>query len=388
MRTLLVALFLLPVTSLAEVDFTGSFWSRAVVLPELKKLSNTEALFSHSLQLKGSIHPAQNLQTHFWLFSSPQWGEDSSIQKSFRLHAYGNWNITEELKLRLGHIPYEIDSSFIAQNHYEPFPYMFEGIFLSYSAHFVSLDFWGAHPPKRRVGAEEKSGSRYALGAAMDVKATMEFLKRIHLHLIYLTDSFREEDSSKRTSRYGLNIKGEIGNQRIDYNFSFAGLNFKAEETMFNIETGYSHPKWYDSRAFISYHRDTENYNPWLYDRHENGGLLDMLQWGNLTYALFGWQVSLPKDFDVKLQVLRFQRTDNGSLYLGRYGTVFMKEKPAENNSKVLGNELDLQITKKFGSDFQTKFLGGVFIPKKGILSLLKNQNIFSQLQLTALYKF
>ena len=388
MERLFVVIFLLSFTVFAEVDFEGSFWSRAVIEPQLRKFSDTEAFLSHSLRLKGSIHPSQNFQTHFWFFSSSQWEKEVSLQESFRVYAYGNWNVTDELELRLGHVPYEIGPSFVSQNHYEPFPYMFKGIFLIYSSHFVNFNFWGAYPPKRRVGVTEEKGPQYSLGVTIDAKVAMEVFKKVNLHLIYLTDSFREEDSSNKTSRYGLNIEGEVGSQKVDYSISFAGLNFKAKQTMLNIEAGYSYPKWYDSRAFITFHRDTGNYNPWLYDRHENGGLLDMLQWGNLTYALLGWSISLPRDFDIKLQFLRFQRTEKGPFYLGRHGVSSLKEPPAESGPKVLGDEVDLQIVKTFSEVFETHLLGGVFIPKEGALSLLGNQDVFSQFQLTALYKF
>ena len=388
MERLFVALFLLSFTAFAEVDFEGSFWSRAVIEPHLRELSDTEALFSHSLRLKGSIYPSQKFQTHFWFFSSPQWEKEVSLQESFQVYAYGNWNITDELELRLGHIPYEIGPSFVSQNHYEPFPYMFKGVFLFYSAQFVNFNLWGAYPPKQRVGLTKEKGPRYSLGAAIDVKVAMEVFKKINLHLIYLTDSFRKEDSSNKTSRYGLSLEGDMGSQKIDYNISFAGLNFKAQQTMLNIETGYSYPKWHDIRAFIIFHRDTGKYNPWLYDRHENAGLMDMLQWGNLTYALLGWSISLPKDFDIQLQLLRFQRTEKGPSHLGRYGASSLKEPSSESGPKILGDEVDLQIIKTFSEAFETHLLGGVFIPKSGALSLLKNQDVISQLQLTALYKF
>ena len=389
MEKLFAALFfLIPLPVFGEVDFEGFFRSRAVVTVDSRKLSDTETNFSHSLRLQGALYPSQNLQTHFWLLSSKQWGEDISISDSFRVYAYGNWNITDELELILGQVPYETDPSFISQNLYEPFPYMFEGIFLHYSANSFSCHVWGAYPPKRRVGLKEEKGSKYSLGAALDVDVAPEFFKKIHLHLIYLMDSFKGLSETKGNSRYGLSLQGEIGGKNLDYAVSFGGLNFKSDQTMLDIEAGYSFPNWFDSRAFFGFHRDTQDYNGWLYDRHDKGGFLDLLQWGNLTYALVGLSFSFPKDFDMTVQFLRFQKTEKGSFYRGRYGDLFLKEDPLKTHSKSLGNELDLQLIKNFGTAFQTRALAGIFIPEKGALSLLKDQNIFSQFQLTALYKF
>lgn len=386
MKRLLAVFFLLPLIAYSKVDFEGSFESRAIVLPEWDKFLDTEAILDQRFRLKGSFHPTQTLQTHFYLFSSPTLGKPVSLQKSFRFYAYGNCDITEELALKLGQVPHEIGPSFVSQNLYEPFPYMFEGIFLNYKAEAINFNTWGAYPPTRKEGADSEE-IKYSLGASLDVKMALEFFKQAHLHLIYLIKSLKET-SSNQTSRYGLNIEGEIRSRKIDYNLSFGGLNFSSKQTMFDIKAGWSWPKWYDSHIFVAYHRDSLGYDPWLYDRHERGGLMDILQWGNLTYTLVGWSVGLPKDFNVKLQFLRFQRTEEGLFYSGRYGAFFLKEKVSESTSGTLGDEVDLQIEKSFGTAFRANLLGGIFIPKKGLKPAIKNQDIFSQLQLTALYKF
>ena len=389
MGKLFAALFFLTsFTALGKVDFEGFFRSRSVVTVDSKKLSDTETNFNHTLRLQGALYPSQNLQTHFWLLSSKQWGDETSITDSFRVYAYGNWSITDELELILGQVPYEMDTSFISQNHYEPFPYMFEGVFLHYSANSFSGHVWGAYPPKMRVGLKEEKGPKYSLGAALDVEVAPEFFKKIHLHLIYLVDSFKGLSDTKGNSRYGLSLQGEIGGKNFDYHISFGGLNFKADQTMLDIEAGYSFPDWLDSRAFLGFHRDTKDYSGWLYDRHDKGGLLDLLQWGNLTYGVVGLSFSFLRDFDMTVQFLRFQKTDRGSFQRGRYGDVFLQENPLKAHSKTLGNEVDLQLIKNFGSAFETRALAGVFIPEKGGLSVVKDQSIFSQLQLTALYKF
>ena len=302
MRRLFVILFFIPLIVYSEVDFKGSLELRAVIAPKLKDLLKTEAILDQRFRLKGSFYPTKALQTHFHLFSSPTLGKPISLQESFRFYAYGNCNITDELALQLGQMTYEIGPSFISKNSYEPFPYLFEGIFLNYKTDSIYLNTWGAYPPKKRVGVKEEGGLKYSLGASLDVKMALEFFRKARLHFIYLTNSLKGESLEDQISRYGLNVEGEIGSQKIDYNISFGGLNFNPEQTMFDIEAGWSRPQWYDSHIFIAYHRDSMEYDPWLYDRHEKGGLMDILQWGNLSYALVGWSVDLPKDFHIKLQ--------------------------------------------------------------------------------------
>ena len=62
---------------------------------------------------------------------------------------------------------------------------------------------------------------------------------------------------------------------------------------MYHFLLSYSWPFLPNSRIFVGYHTDSTKYQPWLYDRHKNAGLLDIFLWGNLTYYFFGFSGSV-----------------------------------------------------------------------------------------------
>ena len=233
-----------------------------------------------------------------------------------------------------------------------------------------------------RSGGEERAGAEKAPASAAAQSAG------------------RKNRRLQETARYGLSAQGEIG--PTDYIVSFAGTGFQSDQAMLDIEAGldleaaFDGLPLHDSRLFVSWHRDTKNYDPWRYDRHEKAGLMDMFQWGNLTYGLVGFAFPLPKNFKARLQVLQFWQTEEGSFHPGSEGSLkFSAEEEGEakaaalSKGKDLGAEADLLVTKKFSSFFQTDLLAGIFIPKKRLKPLLERRKDFiSRIQFSALYKF
>ena len=389
----LSCLFYFP--AFGEIDFSGFLRVRGVGT-EIQNNQNVDFSTHHTVQLKASIHPSPTYQTHFWLLSSSQFGEWGPLDEIFRIHAVGQWAITENLEFRIGRMPYETGfRQIISFNNYEDYPYAFEGAFLSYNTSLVNVDLWGAYVPKTWKGSKEISEFKYGAGIFLDIKSVSEYLNRVNLHLTYLEQA--SEKSSKMT-RYGLGFEGNIPHINVDYSLlgiaHGSGFKFKPEHKMYHVKIAYSQVEWYNSQFFGGYHNDSQKYNPWLYDRHDYGGLLDILLWGNLRYFFLGYSISFTDLFDLKICFYDMRPTEEGDIHLGRYGSLLLSSDDSKDRNSFspqknhLGRELDIQLRKEISKDFLVDFLAGVFFPGKGMKTLFKDKNYYSNIQLSTTYKF
>lgn len=386
---LFLFLFLLPGVVYGAVDYSGFLRVRGVLSPIYEPSS---PLLNQTLHLKGAFRPSEKFHTLFWIRSSPEWGHLKS-QRPFQIYASGDWNISESFTVRLGKAPYDTDlHQVFSQNDYELYPTVFEGVFLSYSTEISNYHFWGGYFPDRWQGGEEVLGGQYSLGMNLDVKVISAFLNRALFHLVALADSLSVA-SEQKTTRLGLSLQGQITRFNMDYSiltvFHGEGLGFKFNEDMQHISIGYSKTDWLDSYFFASYHRDSLSYDPWLYDRHENGGLLDILQWGNLTYILAGYKAKVWHWFDLEARCYFLRSTTSGPVQLGLYGSRLIDQNAISSYKKPLGWEMDLRLMKNINEEFIVTLLGGVFVYDEELKSALgKGDKYYSQLQLSAKYIF
>ena len=407
-------LFFLMFPSLVhgEMDYSGFLRVRGVLSP----VHTMDSVFlNQTLNLKGVLQPNEKFHTSFWLRSSPEWGA-LNVTWPFQIYARGDWNINRSFTLRLGTGPYDTDlHQVFSQNDYEPYPSLFQGMFLSYSTDTSNYHFWGGYFPNRwrdwekteltSENTENKEnvpfgvlyppqadGGKYSVGINVNIKIVSAFLNRALFHWVYLSDSLK--GNAEQTTRLGFSLKGQMTRLNMDYSvltvFHGKGLGFRFDEDMQHISLGYSKSEWLDSYFFAGYHRDSSNYDPWLYDRHENGGLLDILQWGNLTYWLAGYKASIWHWFDMELRYYLMQSTtDEGPVRLGLYGSYLTDKEALSASGKSLGWEMDLRLIKDITEEFRVTLLGGVFVYDEELKSSLgKGDNYYSQLQLSAKYTF
>ena len=128
-------------------------------------------------------------------------------------------------------------------------------------------------------------------GINLDVYSVSDFLSYVNLYLVYLFNFedgfkslFQDGNDSKKTTRFGIGMGGKLTNINLDYKlFGIAhgkGFKFKSEENMWHAQVAYNKINFFGSRFIAGYHRDSKQYNPWLYDYHNNAGFLDLLSWG------------------------------------------------------------------------------------------------------------
>ena len=378
-----------PLLLWAEVDFNGFFRVRGFASQMERSLSEG-FLFNQTLALNGRFRPDEKLQSQFWIYSSPFWFKEKK-QSEVRIYGKGEWFISDELTLSLGKAPFGVGpDSLSSQNEYELYPSLFEGAILTYRREVLGFHMWSGYFPKETGSLidSEKQGE-YSLGIKTDIKMVSSLFNQVTLHLIYLSDSL-QTTANKRT-RYGLSVEGLIPFLNLNYNVSLAthgqGFQFKSEENMYHVLISYNPMNWLGSRFFMAYHQDSLNYDPWKYDRHEHAGLLDLWEWGNLTYFLMGFYSQFYQNWSMEMRYYKMKSTQVGKVHLGNYGSTFFnstKSLFAQNN---LGWEWDLEIQKKVKEQLRISFLGGVFARDEEIKNH-KNDPFYIQAQMTVAYEF
>ena len=389
--SLLLAVTIFSPSSLGKTDIEGSFLTRGLIIPEnLKNSSNYSQLY-----LKTKFYPSNELkvQTHF-LFSQFYGDSPFSLQRATELYPLASWLITENIQMKVGRNVYDNPfNEIISSNPYESVFYSLDGIFLEYNTSILNLNIWSAYLPKKWLGLKQEENFKYGLGFFLDIKLTENYIKSFNFHVAYLANSFNQDDKDK-ISRYGLALKGFI--QPIHLNYSFiavghgSGFQFKLEEDMYHLTLDYDLSHFFNIHSFIGYHTDSSQYDPWLYDRHENAGFFDMFLWGNLTYYFAGLSLSPINNLDVAVVFYDFKSTEKGSIQLGYIGSGLQqtKESSVSVNQEKLGQELDIQIKTKVSKDFHVKLTAGLFFSQIESKNFLKNNKLYNNLQLTGLFKF
>ena len=380
-------------SAFAQGDLEGSFRVRT-------GLSNNKTQYSFPfltqarIHIKGEYHPSNDFKAQIHFLSSNSYKNNLSFEKFFKIYPSAMWLIGDNLELRLGRNTYENKfHQIVSLNDYEPFFHTFDGVFLEYSTKVVNVNLWGAYHPKRWIGLKQVQELKYGFGFFLDIRSISDYIESFNIHAAYLADSFFRGDSQKM-SRYGLGLEGTINPIGLGYTFVTIGhgnkIQFSPEEIMRHVLLSYSFPDFFNSKIFLGYHTDSSKYNPWLYDRHQNAGLLDIFLWGNLTYYFLGLSGSAASLFDVRILFYNLSSTKKGTIQMGYFGTWITKENRHLMNAehKSLGKELDIQLQKKISKEFEIHLLAGFFMPHAQSPEFLKKYNLYNKIQLTGLYRF
>ncbi len=401
-KILLAFLSFIPLMSFGQIDFES--YLRLRTLSRQVQDSDQRTFSSdQSFRLKGSLRPSEIFETHFWLLSYTFFGEDSKNPADFiKLYGFGKWFFTKELSLRMGRVPYETSfHQIMSSNFEEPYPYVFDGLFINYSSRLINLDAFGAYMPNPYIGATKQTSLKYGAGIFLDIYSVSEFLNHVNLHLVYLWDSLSQTTSqttSQKTTRYGIAIDGNLTNLNLDYKLigiaHGSGFKFKSDQNMYHTELAYSQLEWSGSRFFVGYHSDTENYNPWFYDRYKNAGLLNLFFWGNLTYFYVGYEASFANLFDFKLIFHNMSSTNSGNIRFAPQGFALrptdssIEDKEILEAGTLLGREIDVSFSKKINKEFELNLVLGVFISSPSTEDLFKEASPYTSIKLTGIYEF
>lgn len=342
--------------------------------------------------------------------------------------AYGAWMVNDSFMLRFGRGSFTMgDGTVISANDYQDFPYAFEGILGLYEWEFMRLSVWAAKFASYTsnftvkqsfavAGTTPSSGSNVAnpeanaYGFSIDWKILPAWLKMANIHVIRNQKDTTPGNTTvpatvvtdpraimgQETYRYGISIGGDYS--RMDYQISYNAVtgnylgttananspcqqaSCRADSWMVQGVLGYSLSQFRNSRFFVVYHMDSgtkdvgsqtiATYDPYFYELHNinNGGLMDLVTWGNLTYFSAGYSLTPVDQFDTGVLYTLFRRTETGAdtnpAMFGRgIFNPFYAVTGTPSTSKDIGQEVDVYGTKKYDGGFEVQARVGMFFP-------------------------
>ena len=369
-------------------DIKGSLRLRAV-WPQIQSAKALPFLAGARLSVNTVFRPGNRLKIPVYALYSHSYGYEGANKKPLQIYPSAAWLPTEDLEFTVGRILYESKFHQIASlNDYGPFWNSFDGVFLKYSLDTVSIKLWTAFLPVEQQ-LEPALGLKYGAGAFLDLKLMLSYVDEFTVYAAWMGSSFFDSQAEKM-SRYGLGLKGEINRIFINYSFVWAGhgqeLKFTPEQDMYHFSLTWSAEQFFDSKIFAGWHRDSKEYRPWLYDRHNNAGLLDVFLWRNLSYYFAGGQMSAGDGWALSLFFYNFEPTKAGELSAAWFGRLVETTGRGPSLSGG-GQELDLRLKKAIREDFTLELSGGLFSPRLFTADFF-NKPFLNNIQLTGLYKF
>ncbi len=367
---LLALFFTSPFALAMDVEFGGQHRARGVYYQQ-----DMSDAFIQRFKFSGAFRPNEMFESHFWLMTNYKWGGDYS-DNSVRIYGYGDWKVSDELMLRLGRSPFQVaDGSTIGINDYEAYPYVMDGLFLSYNTENLAVDVWGAYLPPvfQGMGEEEEGQYETIVGLSLDVRSLPEAFKLANLYGAYV----HSEDEEQSHIRFGVGIGGDISG--IDYKLIGAihGKEINDIISQYAVDGQLGYTLDFDARIYVGGHYESNEYNPFYYSRHGRSGLSDVVQWGNGTvYGTAGVSYMPSEDFEVGIMGVYFHSI--GAWGLWGNGGQHPKDGAELNKEQVI--EADLYVKKSYAGGFALKLQGGLFD--------LSNENPYWQFQLNTTFDF
>ena len=386
-------------------------------------LPNTLNSFHHRFKLGFNFRASEKISATATLIHTALWGSDQNTLDSangtpdangtdnFLMvnEAYGRWMVADDLHLKIGRQNFELgDGNVIGVNDWHEIPYAFDGVSALYEIEVGAFQLWGFKIAELTKGPSDPAAAtdlyggdpeHNSFGVSFDLKAKPELVKMAHIHVIKdLRATAPDPTLTSANSEYGMDLfrigaalKIEVSGFDLHANYSSRSGDYKFQENpgdavskldgsanMMQIQTGYTFEEWMRTRIGFVYHADSgtksgstdkmNTYDGYFYEDHRNAGLMDLLNWGNLTY----WGASIdanPSDATkVGLAYLKFSKTEDGSDVVagpnGRYlfytSSTVLANSTAHND---IGGEIDLYAEHSYDSGLNMITRFGYFMP-------------------------
>lgn len=378
--------------------------------PEGTKSPGSTDSFEHRLKLGGAAKINERFGFNGTLLHNAVWGSENQgfigttgntrydqhngISNSDNMilvqEAYGRWILNESMSIRFGRSQIFFgDGLVMAKNDYLRTPSSFDGAVLNYEMDYARFMLWGARLARYTAaasGASDPDPQANSVGLFVDAKKLPPFLKMANLHVIRNTKASTPgtgtiEDKlafGENGYRYGLSLGGDV--KAFDYRVSYAGIStnyfyqtganspvtkYDGNAWMLDLEGGFRLAVM-DSRVYARYHTDSGDgsttgakagtYNPYFYEQHGNGGEMDLLRWGNLTYYSLGFSMKPMDQLTVGIEGYMFRKTQQqDNAYAGFNGSsnwLPASQAAWVKNSSNIGNEIDLYAEKVYDGGF------------------------------------
>jgi len=311
---------------------------------------------------------------------------------------YANWMMTDDMNLKVGRMEYQMgDGSFMGINDWEANPNAFEGALATYEMDFGKLQAFAFKYREYLDNGNQTSATldpeRNAYGLSFDVKTLPEMIKAANIHVVKDISDTVDNNNTGGTAggatvqspdgqnllRWGAHVGAEMANVSLKgwyeaytgknkYESFAAGANnlplveHDAKANMMQIEVGYSMPSMMESRFHFTWHKSTGDasstdntdgtYDAYFFEQHENAGLMDLFNWGNLNYMQLGWMGKPMDNTTVGLTYTMFKRNEGTTAPVaGVYGdklNTALTSSTTQSTDDKLGNEIDLWAEHKY----------------------------------------
>ena len=385
---LLVLFFTAPLSFAVDVEFGGQHRARIIYYQQ------DSDIFFQRFKFTGTFRPNEMFESNFWLMTNYNWG-DNAFGNEIRIYGYGDWKMSDELTVRVGRTPYQIgDGSSVGMNDYEEYPYVMDGVFLSYNTKSLALDLWAAYldtpvvgpiggggamvaevvadaDPGDNAGAGEDApetpaapataadnnegtatgGSSHtsaqrAVGISLDVRTLPKEFKMANLFAIGVLNT----DNELSQIRVGAGIGGDVAGLDYKLTGTIHGEEITGIVDNYAVDATIGYTVGMDARIHIGGHYESDNYDSFYYSRHGRSGLLDVAQWGNGTVYATAGIAYMPKEaFEVGII----------GWYFLNVGTLGKWANQGVNTEDVI--EADLYLKKNFAGGFGLELSGGLY---------------------------
>lgn len=339
------------------------------------------------------------------------WNEGETSNFMSVNEAYGTWMMMDNLTGKFGRMNYQFgDGAVMAVNDWNIQPYSFDGMNLAYEMEFGKLNFFafkyrdynvppGGTAPLFNGNTGTSDGGHNAYGLVFDMKPMMDMVKAVNLHVI-------QDNGDAVYGQTGATVQGQQGQKTLRWGLmgaiEMAGFDFKAhyenvggtyveknatgavtkdskvKMQMYQAEVGYSLPGLMNSRVSAKYHVDSgrsaddvsntasgdaKTYDGYFYDRFMAAGAMQIVAWGNLTATSAHWTLNPTDKTMAGVSYWMFQKTEAAdSATAGYYGGFAMANQKA-NDSKDIGQEIDVWAAHNYDGGFTIMAALGHFMP-------------------------
>ncbi len=398
--------------------------------------SAREQHFDSRLKWNMNVRKGEKLQAYVGLLHSARFGgadvpagATPTTQTSYQPadnnslvvnRVWGWWRASDAVSFKVGRMGIEFaDGAVFSENDWQAVPYAHEGLNAAFDTSFAMFNLYGVKQAEFGTPATNDNEANYYLGT-MDLKNMPEAIKMANVHVLAVTGSNAAIGSASAANtaaaaqanqnwqQAGFTVGGDVVGIMYKATAAFQFGDFakgtpagdiSQSSNMFDLMLGWGNPELMGFKISAGYHQDsgedastTENkrYQTLFYDRHNYAGLMDFVEWGNLTY----WNVNasfMPReDLEVGAGYYMFSKTESaGATAFGdgssRAGNTVAATGTGNDD---LGSELDVFANKSYGSDFKIGARYSMFMPGDAVKDLNAGDKTASQIYLQTSLSF
>lgn len=318
--------------------------------------------------------------------------------------AWGLWKANESLSFRVGRFGINVaDGAVFSENDWQPVPTAHEGLEVAVDTDFAKISAFFTKtnelslPPVSETGRPSSDPERNLYILTADLKNLPDAVKTANAHFVYITRDRTEPPASPTATQF-LNGSQTIQHVGVTLGGELSGFIYKAtgvlqmgifsrtefeqqiSASMVDALVGYTNTDVSNIRITAGFHSDSgnsagynsatseknERYQPMFYERHDYAGLLDLLNWGNLTYWNAEASFYPAENFELGARFYMFSQSraadPDGPAFGPRHAALYGPQGFALGE-RSLGNELDAYGTKYYDGGFKVHARMSGFFP-------------------------